>query len=54
MSRGSSAGAAVFVANLVGILALASGCSETSMVVEVGATVVVDADELGVGTGASI
>ena len=46
MSRGSSAGAAVFVANLVGILALASGCSETSMVVAPVPTVSAPTDQM--------
>ena len=46
MSRGSSAGAAVFVANLVGILALAAGCSETSMVVAPVPTVSAPADQM--------
>ena len=46
MSRGSSAGAAVFVANLVGILALASGCSETSMVVAPVPTVSASTDQM--------
>ncbi len=46
MSRGSSAGAAVFVANLVGILALASGCSETSVVVAPVPTVSAPTDQM--------
>ena len=46
MSRGSAAGAAVFVANLVGIVALASGCSETSMVVAPVPTVSAPTDQM--------
>ena len=46
MSRGSSAGAAFFIAGLVGILALASGCSETSMVVAPVPTVSAPTDQM--------
>ena len=46
MSRGRSAGAAVFGANLVGILALASGCSETAMVVAPVPTVSAPTDQM--------
>ena len=46
MSRGSSAGAAFFIAGLVGILALASGCSEPSMVVAPVPTVSAPTDQM--------
>ena len=46
MSRGSSAGAAFFIAGLVGSLALASGCSETSMVVAPVPTVSAPTDQM--------
>ena len=46
MSRGSSAGAAFFIAGLVGILALASGCSETSMGVAPVPTVSAPTDQM--------
>ena len=46
MSRGSSAGAAFFIAGLVGILALASGCSETSMVIAPVPTVSAPTDQM--------